>query len=419
MCVFETGWDRQQLEATRAAWGDRYAVEFAAPSDVEATWDEDVAEWAREQTRRRPTIAGVFSSSDYPGATAAAAVAAELGLAGPRPRDVMRASHKFLSRQLQLEVVPEAVPPFALVDPDEPGTWDPKTGFPCFVKPVKGAFSVMAQVVRNRAELEALMRSQRVAWFRSVFVSMFDRLAAHYDVELGARYFIAEGLLHGAQVTVECWRSRASAGVLGVVDSTFAPGTRSFVSFDYPSVLPASVQERMGELALAVGEHLRLDQTLFNVEMTWNPATGRIGIVEINPRACGQFGDLYHKVDGTSGYEVLLTIAAGEEPPARRAGGEFRAAASFPLRVFRPTLVERAPDAEHTRQVLLAHPGSLAWIECNAGDELAGFGEFEDGESHRYAVLNLGGDDRADLLQRLQHVRDDLGFELEPMAPKD
>ncbi|MCA8953058.1 MAG: hypothetical protein KDE27_26335, partial [Planctomycetes bacterium] len=73
--VFPTAWDRQQLAERAAAWRDDFAIEFASPSDADCSDDFDVlgfidaavAGWGGE-------VDGVMSSSDYPGATVAAAI---------------------------------------------------------------------------------------------------------------------------------------------------------------------------------------------------------------------------------------------------------------------------------------------------------------------------------------------------------
>jgi hypothetical protein len=135
----------------------------------------------------------------------------------------------------------------------------------------------------------------------------------------------------------------------------------------------------------------------------------------VNPRICGQVADLYQKVDGVNGYEVALALALGERPPRRRGEGRYRAAASFPLRVFEPSRVLGAPGAEAIAAAEAAFPETLVWSECAAGDELADFDVDEDGTSHRYAVVNLGGESREALDARLAAVRDRLGYRMEPL----
>lgn len=419
LVVFETHWDRPQLEACRPAWSEAYELAFSEPSDDDCRWDLPVLEHlARETERWRGAIAGVFSTSDYPGAPFAAALAEALGLPGTPPEVILRASQKHASRLAQREVVPAAVPAFSLLDPDDPSTWDPEPGFPCFVKPVKGSFSILSGVRADRAELGAFLRSTPVANFRSGFITIFNKLAAHYGLDHDGRWFLAEGLLTGHQVTVEGWRSRSEGGILGVVDTLFHPATRSFAGFTYPSRLPADVQARLCDVAERAARHLGLVDTLYNVELTWDPETDRLGIVEINPRGCGQFGDLYQKVDGTNGYEVALALAAGVPPRLRPGAGACGAAASFPLRVYEPTRVVRAPDVERVRAVQERHPGTIVLIECETGELMSHFGQLEDGHSQRYAVLNVGGDDHEDVRRRCAAVQAELGFELAPLSQK-
>jgi hypothetical protein len=160
---------------------------------------------------------------------------------------------------------------------------------------------------------------------------------------------------------------------------------------------------------------LGLEGSLFNIEMIYEPVRDRIRIVEINPRLCGQFADLYAKVDGVNGYEVALALASGERPGVRRGEGRYRAATSFPLRVFEPVRVERAPDAGDLAAAEALYPETLIWSECETGQALADF-EAEDGHSSRYGVVNLGADDRRGLLERLDAVVARLGFELRPFA---
>lgn len=426
--VFPTAWDRRQLEACHAAWRDRFAVTFAAPSDEDCPADFDLLGFIDQlSSAAADRVDGVTSSSDYPGATVAAAVAAARGLPGARPEAVLRCAHKYYARLAELGPVPEALPAFALVDPQAPASalhWIVPRGrtdavrFPCFVKPVKGAFSVLASRVDSPEALAAFVSRPSVREYTSDYLRLFELLLERYaDWELGARYFLAEELLAGEQVTVEGFVVDGEVEILGIVDSAMVPGTRSFSRFVYPSSLPADVQARMTDIVRRVVPRLGLERTLFNIELVCDPATGRIAILEINPRMCGQFADLYQKVDGTNGYEVALQLAVGERPVVRRHGGDHRVAASFPLRVFQPSCVRRAPKPEDLHATEALYPGTLVWVECETGQVLANFESVEDGCSARFAVINLGAPDHDALQDRLEAVRARLGFELEGVTP--
>jgi biotin carboxylase len=413
LVVLPTAWDARQLEACRPAWEDRFEVVWAEPSDVDCPADFDPGAFVEHVVAgAHGALDGVLSSSDYPGATVAGAIATRLGLPGSPPASIVRASHKYYSRLAQREAVPEATVAFDLVRPEDPTS--PAVGFPCFVKPVKGAYSVCTRRVDSRAELDAFLKLPAVREYLGDYMGIFNRIVrAFTDFEIDGGWLLAEELVGGQQVTVEGWADGGEIVILGVVDSVRHPETGSFLRFVYPSALPAPVQRRMGEIASRVVAHLGLRHSLFNIEMSFQPEADRISIIEVNPRLCGQFADLYAKVDGRSSYEVALALAVGERPAPPTATAAGRAAASFPLRIFEPARVARAPDAARIAAVEARWPGTLVWSECATGDRLDDFESAEDGRSFRYAVVNLGAPRREALEERLQAVTCELGFAFE------
>jgi hypothetical protein len=328
----------------------------------------------------------------------------------------MRASHKYYSRIAQAEAAPEATPRFALVDPRCPDGGPPALAPPFFLKPVKGAFSVLARRIESAAELRGYLAQPEVAEFFRYYMRIFERLVARYGrFERGGGWLLAEELLKGDLVTVEGFATRDGVEILGIVDSAVHPETKSFVRFDYPSALPANVQRRMEDVARRIVARLGLTHSMFNIEMIHDPQTGAVAVIEVNPRMCGQFADLYEKVDGTSGYEVALALATGERPAVVRGAGPCGAAASLPLRAFGPVHVDAAPDAERVAAVERAFPGTLVWSECAAGQDLRDLGTCEDGFSVRYGVVNAGAADRPALDARLAAIRARLGWSLAPL----
>jgi len=171
----------------------------------------------------------------------------------------------------------------------------------------------------------------------------------------------------------------------------------------------------MSDIASRLVTHLGLKQTLFNIEMMVNEHKERISIVEVNPRICGQFADLYAKVDGTSGYEVALALAVGQTPRARHREGPDGAASSIPMRIFEHRRVARAPSPSELAAVEAAFPGTLVWSECETGDVFSDFESSEDGKSARYGVVNVGSPDRKTLPSRLEEVVESLGYHFEPL----
>ena len=149
--------------------------------------------------------------------------------------------------------------------------------------------------------------------------------------------------------------------------------------------------------------------------MMYDAAADRVSIVEVNPRICGQFADLYQKVDGTNSYEIALALCTGARPRFARGRGRYAAAASFPLRVFEPSRVEAAPGRRRRRRGrgAVRRDAGLARVPLRE-TQLSDFGG-EDGASQRYAVINLGGADRADLARRCAAVQQRLGFRMKPL----
>jgi len=357
-------------------------------------------------------IAAVISSDDYPGSLLAAAIAKRLGLPGPEPEVALICQHKYLSRAAQRRLVPDAVPPFALIDIAEPAALPDGLSFPLFVKPVKSFFSIGAGIVASASDLAALL--PHWATLDQFFLPL-DRLLRHYaGVSIGTKRLIAEGLLKGEQVTVEGYVHGGKACIMGVVDSVMFPGTLAFSRFDYPSALPQSVRARMAEIAATLMEGLGFDNGLFNIEMMYDAAADRIFIIEINPRMASQFADLYEKVDGTSSYTVLLDIAQGRAPRFTPRQGRYGFAASFVLRSFEDYIVAALPAEADIGQLARLYPDIRVELHATLGRKLSD--EFQDGRSYRYGIVNLGGRDHAHVLEQFEACRKSLGIVLLPLG---
>ena len=191
--------------------------------------------------------------------------------------------------------------------------------------------------------------------------------------------------------------------VQGVVDSVMYPGTNSFRRFDYPSRLPPSVQARMVELTRRLIVATKLDHTCFNVEFCYDPARGTIHVIELNPRMSYQFSDLYRMVDGTSTYAVQLDLATGRKVNWRPQAGRYRVATSFVLCRFSNARVTRVPDDQDIATLQGCFPDATVVILIAVGELLSDIRQ--DVGSYRYAIVNLGGADAADLDTRWETAR--------------
>ncbi len=363
------------------------------------------------QETKGEAIAAVVSTDDYPGSALASVLAKRLGLPGPEPKAVLVCQQKYLSRLAQREIVPEAVPPFAAIDVAAGAPLPEGLSFPVFVKPVKSFFSIGARTIACADDLIA----EKVRWagLDGFFLPLERMLKAHAAGEIGSLRLIAEGLLSGRQVTVEGYVFAGEAGILGIVDSIFHEGTIAFSRFDYPSALPPSVQDRMGEIAARLMVGLGFDNGIFNIEMMYDEARDAISVIEINPRMASQFADLYEKVDGTNAYEVLLDIGLGVKPCPKRREGAHLFASSVVLRTFEDCLARALPSEDDIASLEAEHPGIRVEVHAALGKKLSD--ELQDGASYRYGVVNLGGTGLEDVLARFERYRARLGIELVPV----
>jgi ATP-grasp domain len=353
--------------------------------------------------------AGVISTDDYPGSALAAAIAKRLGLPGPDPAVTLICQHKYLARVEQAKIVPDAVPPFALIEVAAPLPRGLR--FPLFVKPVKSFFSIGAERVDSASALAALF--PRWAALDPFFAPLEEMLQRYTGLKIGTKRLIAEGLLKGEQVTVEGFVHKGRATIMGIVDSVMFPGTLAFSRFDYPSSLPESVQRRMALIATNVMAGLGFDNGMFNIEMIYDAEADLVSIIEINPRMASQFADLYEKVDGTISYAVLLDIALGRAPQFTRRQGRYAFASSIVLRSFEDSFVVAPPTEADLGRLAGDDPDGRIEILATAGRTLSS--EMQDGNSYRYGIVTLGGRDRADVLARFAAIRVRLGIVLKPM----
>ncbi|MDX1377015.1 MAG: ATP-grasp domain-containing protein, partial [Burkholderiales bacterium] len=408
-------WDRLAL-ADRAL-GERFEFVYAGfdlfrfPENARLlTFDvrrdiERLVAWAR-----RCGVCAVISPNEHFGVLMAAVIAQRLGLPGPDPKAVLTAQHKYYARAALEHALPETNPRFA-VFPHAFRDSELPLAFPFFVKPVKATFSVLARRVDTPAELR---RHLRLRPFERYLVDRLlrpfnDLLAERGDAAIDAYHLLGEGLVEGLQVNVDGYAERGRIRILGIVDELMYPGTHAFNRFEYPSSLPPEVQARLRDVARRAIRAVGFDHGLFNVELAYDPRGGTIRVIEINPRVASQFVTLYDWVDGTRFYELMLDLALGETPRLDRCAPLHRCAASFVLRSFDGRAVRPAPSRAQIARVAERHPDARLMLYLKRGADLAR--EMKWLGSHRYAVVNVGGEDRAGLYARYRDIRAMLGFE--------
>ena len=412
LLVCPTMWDECEIPRVAAGMHCRVLSYGTDVSECPESFDAlDFIERAVEVASGQD-IDGVMASDDYPGSILAAAIARRLHLPGPSPEAVLLCQHKYYARVAQRGAVPEAVPAFALLHGRCLAEAPPGLSFPLFVKPVKSFFSLFAQEVTGPTQLWELAR--RADQHLREFVRPFNQLLRRYTTfEHDGGHLLAEEPLRGHQVTVEGCVFQGDGRIIGITDSVMYPGTISFERFEYPSALDRAVQERMATLALRFMRAIGFDDGLFNIEMFYDPERDAVQIIEVNPRMCPQFADLMEKVNGVNTYEIALSIAAGRRPAIHRAGRRHEAATSFALRLVEDQVVTHVPGEGELAAFRERFPDARLKVLCREGHRLSE--ELQDGNSFRYAVLNVGGSNRAGTLARCREMLGQLPFVFEPV----
>lgn len=342
-------------------------------------------------------------------------------LPGPSLESVLRCEHKYWSRLCQREVIPEATPRFALVDPfGESVEHSFELTYPFWLKPVKAHSSVLGFAVRGPSELKDALAKLREGIGR--FGEPFDRIVARADVPDFVRaasgtHCIAEEIIAtNWQCTLEGWVQAGRIETYGVVDSLREGSENSsFSRYQYPSALPHRARERMVELTERLVRHVGLEDTAFNVEFFYDEIEDRVHFLEINVRISKSHGPLFERVDGTSNFHVMVATGLGERPAMPHAKGSDAIAAKFMVRVYRDGIVTRVPSEQDVAAVRERVPGVDVLVLVRDGMRLS---ELANQDSYTFEVANLfiGGDDERDLLEKHHRCLELLHFEIQDEA---
>lgn len=360
-------------------------------------------------------LSGILGTGDYPGCMFSAYLAEALDLPAPHPRAPVLLSHKYHSRELQQQIVPEATPRFEVLDPRS--ARGPRTlPYPFFIKPAKGTMSIRAQMIHDHEQLRRGMRlSLRERFDTWVLLRPYAQLLRRYIGDPVSPWtFVAESPLYGDQVTVDGFVQDGRVTVMGIVDSIMYPGTMSFRRFEYPSSLPSEVQARMIDVVTRLMARAGFDHSCFNIELFYDAPRDAISIIEINPRMSYQFSDLFERVDGMSSFALQLALATGERVEWPRGRGPARAAASFVMRRFTDARVVSVPQPSQIAEVERRFPGTQVQLLCEAGSRLSNYDQ--DVGSYRYCIVNMASASRDQLHADYAEAEALLPFQLEPVA---
>lgn len=353
-------------------------------------------------------IDAIITSQDYPGILTATLLAREMGVPTCTPEATIALQHKYYSRLLQRECLPENTPKFTVISTQEDISSRKDLFFPCFIKPVKAVFSFLAAQIKDKQQLQEFIDRNREKLH--LFAKPFnDTLTDYPQFSVDANHFILEEVLSGTQVTLDGFCYNGEITVMGIVDSVMYPGTESFRSFEYPSKLPQDVQDRMICMAKKFIHHSGYRNGMFNLEMFYDSYQDKIDIIEVNPRIFFAAADYFEKVRGINTYEICVDIALGNKPNIPHTKGKFKVAATFTPRLFEDKLVKRVPSPEEIQTLKKQFPDLILKIEHKPGQKLSD--TIQSNGSYKYAVLNLGAQSWQDLYDKYEEVMNMLPFE--------
>lgn len=354
---------------------------------------------------------------DFPISTILPILRKRLNLPGPTLEAVIKCEHKYWSRVLQSEIIPDIIPPFHVIDPFEAGIESRQImPFPFWLKPIKSASSHLGFYIRNKKDfVNALgIIREKIGRFAGPmnYILTFADLPAFISPYNGY-YCIAEGIISkGHQCTLEGYVLNNEVYIYGVVDSIREGRHQScFSRYQYPSTIPLRVRNRMAEQISTLLLYLGFNNSPFNAEFFWNRNKDTIHLLEVNPRISRSHSPLFKLVDGESNHTVMLDVALMRKPDFPDRKGTFKVAAKFMLREYQNGLVLQTPNPKDIQRLKSRFPDAEVQIHIRKGMHLSDLYD-QDSYSYEIAALFLGANSQKELLAKYRESISILPFNI-------
>ena len=363
------------------------------------------------------TVDAIVGYWDFPVSTLLPILQKQQGLRGPSLEAVLMCEHKYWSRVKQKEIIPESIPAFQQVDPFDPDAVRAcSLDYPFWLKPVKSVLSHLGFMIRDEREFDTALATIRkgIDRYAVPFNYILNRIEMPGDIRAVDGYLcIAESLISaGRQCTLEGYAQDGAVHVYGILDSVReGKHQSSFSRYQYPSVMPQQVQQRMIEMTKKLIEHLKYDDAPFNIEFYWDDRNDSIHLLEINTRISKSHCPLFKMVDGEYHHDVMIDVALGLVPQFPHRQGRFATAAKFMVRRYRDGTVLGIPGAEDVNRVRERFDGAEVQINVIPGMRLS---ELRDQDSYSYEIANLfmGADSHEKLLANYREAITMLPFHI-------
>jgi hypothetical protein len=401
-------------------------VEFhplLTPAQVSETQDFDIPAMLKEAEETLDAFDGsidaIVGYIDFPVSTMLPILCEKYGTPQASLESLLKCEHKYWSRVVMREAIPDHIPKFTAFDPfdDEAlakiGQADLR--FPFFVKPIKSSGSRLGFRIDSPEDFDFAIEKLR-AEIRSIgepFDHVLSRANLPEDIAaVEGHYCMAEQVIGGRQCTVEGYVHNGEVVPYGTVDSIRYPQVLSFFYYLYPSQqLPQKVQDKMWEITRTIMAHIGYDNAGFNIEYYWDEVQDKIWLLEINTRIAQSHCDLFEMVDGVSHQQVTIDLGLGRKPDMPKGEGPDNVAAEFFYRVFfRDATVARAPSRAEVEVAAEQIDGTRIASYVKKGQLLSELPE-QDAYSFAVASVWMGARTQGKLLYNYEQVMKRLNYE--------
>ena len=366
------------------------------------------------------TIDAIAGYMDFPVSTMLPILCNKFGARTTSLESLLKCEHKYWSRSVQHEVIPDHIPNFTAFDPFDDRALS-KIGqaglaFPFFVKPIKSSGSRLGFRIDNPEDFADAVQKLRadIGTISTPFNYVLDQADLPDEIKaIDGRYCMAEQIIGGRQCTVEGYVYEGEVVAYGIVDSIRYPQVLSFFYYLYPSNLPARVQDKMAELTRTIMSHTGFNNSAFNIEYFWDEVSDQIWLLEINTRISQSHCDLFEKVDGISNQQVTVNLALGRRPDMPHRQGQHHVAGKFFYRVFfSDATVTAVPDQEQIDAAQAQVPGTVIAPQVKVGTRLSDLPE-QDAYSYAVAYIWMGAKSQGKLLWNYEQTIKSLNFQFD------
>ncbi|MDR9486333.1 MULTISPECIES: ATP-grasp domain-containing protein [Sediminimonas] len=364
------------------------------------------------------SIDAIVGYIDFPVSTMLPLLCKKYGTRNTSLESLLKCEHKYWSRQVMAEVIPDNVPRFTAFDPFDDDALsrigEADLHFPFFVKPIKSSGSRLGFRIDSPEDFDYAIAAFRaeIGQISEPFNYVLDKADLPDDIKaIEGHYCMAEQVIGGRQCTVEGYVHDGEVVPYGTVDSIRYPQVLSFFYYYYPSTLPQHVQDTMSEITRKVMAHIGYDNAGFNIEYYWDEVQNKIWLLEINTRIAQSHCDLFEMIDGVSHQQVTIDLGLGRKPDMPKGEGPEKVAAEFFYRVFfNDATVARTPSRAEIEVAAEQVAGTRIASHVTQGMKLS---ELPEQDAYSYAVASvwMGASKQSKLLWNYEQVMKRLNYE--------